>query len=181
MTTGRINQIALGFYSNLTTHMPPLPDTTLPPQENTPPPFTESVIILWDGGADQFRERQESEKWLLSNWNTCGLPLSYHLTAHSRILLGSPRRTNTDDSPNLLAHGKGSESVRHSIVAYSLFPSPNTSLKESTTNSQGAFFTLRQNQAHVFTFSRKATRLDQGSWLHFPSADVVSEMCGFHA
>jgi len=52
---------------------------------------------------------------------------------------GSANQVHTDDSPHQALEPK-QESVRHSIVAHSLFPFPNTSLKERMTYSQGGLW-----------------------------------------
>jgi hypothetical protein len=59
--------------------------------------------------------------------------------------------------------------VRHSTVAHSLFPSPNTSLKEIMTNSQGAlFYASPPEPSCVFTFGLKATRHNSLSTASLP-------------
>ena len=86
-------------------------------------------------------------------------------------------RVHTDDSQDRTGR---SASVRHSIVAHSLFPCPDTSLKERANKlARGGFYVAPCHRMPVaFRKKRNFTPVSQR---YFPSADVVSEMRGFHA
>ena len=118
MTTGRINQIALGFVqiSQLT-----------PPHYFRPRgPSAQGEGI---GKVVTFKLGYVRSVSFLQ-------PVSVRKERHRES-----ERVHTDDSQNRTGRYA---SVRHSIVAHSLFPSPNTSLKEIMTSSQGALFTRRR-------------------------------------
>ena len=154
MTTGRINQIALGFVqiSQLT-----------PPHYFRPRgPSAQGEGI---GKVVTFKLGYVRSVSFLQ-------PVSVRKERHRES-----ERVHTDDSQDRTGR---SASVRHSIVAHSLFPCPDTSLKERANKlARGGFYVAPCHRMPVaFRKKRNFTPVSQR---YFPSADVVSEMRGFRA
>jgi len=163
MTTGRINQIALGFQFS---------------QPTCPPTSTACTHAC-----------MHATTWAVTGIGkvvtfklccTCGPASSLSPCLCDRGVRSKSTRTTL-----LIRHwSQKQESVRHSIVAHSLFPFPNTSLKERMTYSQGGLwlrFAVTERMCLRFSEKKLLDDARQSLQLHFPSVDVVSEMCGFRA
>ena len=133
MTTGRINQIALGFVQI---------------SQLTPPhyfrPRGPSVQGEGIGKVVTFKLGYVRSVSFLQ-------PVSVRKERHRES-----ERVHTDDSQNRTGR---SARVRHSIVAHSLFPCPDTSLKERANKLARGGFTSRRVTECLLPFVRRGTSL----------------------